>query len=78
MNNMRGMRMKKARRMRISAAILAAAMWTTIIAAQDTKSAPSGQQIPPPACLTLKGAWEGGDTACTDVTHQQWFADVSH
>jgi iron(II)-dependent oxidoreductase len=70
--------MKKVRRKRISAAILAAAMWTTIVAAQDTKSAPSGQQIPPPACLTLKGAWEGGYTPCTDATHQQWLADVSH
>lgn len=70
--------MKKAQRKRISAAILAAATWTTIVAAQDTKSAPSGQQIPPPACLTLKGAWEGGYTPCTDATHQQWLGDISH
>ena len=79
MKNMRGMRMKKAQRKRLSAAIFAAAaMSTTIVAAQDTKFAPSGQQIPPPACLTLKGAWEGGYTSCTDATHQQWLADVSH
>jgi gamma-glutamyl hercynylcysteine S-oxide synthase len=79
MKNVRGMRMKKAQRKRISAAIIvAAAMWTAIAAAQDTKSAPNGQQIPPPACLTLKGAWEGGYTPCTDATHQQWLADISH
>ena len=78
MKNVRGMRMKKAQRKRISAVILAAAMWTTIVAAQDTKAAPSGQQIPPPVCLTLKGAWEGGYTPCTDATHQQWLADISH
>ena len=78
MKNVRGMRMKKAQRKRISAVILAAAMRTTIIAAQDTKAAPNGQQIPPPVCLTLKGAWEGGSTPCTDATHQQWLADISH
>jgi iron(II)-dependent oxidoreductase len=79
MKYMRGTRMKKAQRKRISAVIIvAAAMWTAIAAAQDTKSAPSGQQILPPACLTLKGAWEGGYTPCTDATHQQWLADVSH
>jgi iron(II)-dependent oxidoreductase len=78
MKNMRGTRMKKAQRKRISAAILAAATWTTLGAAQDTKSASRGQQIPPPACLTLKGAWEGGGTPCTDATHQQWLADISH
>jgi iron(II)-dependent oxidoreductase len=36
------------------------------------------QRIPPPTCLTLKGAWEGGYTPCTDATHQQWLADISH
>ena len=77
MKNVRG-RMKKAQRKRISAAVLAAATWTTIVVAQDTKSAPSSQQIPPPTCLTLKGAWEGGYTPCTDATHQQWLADISH
>jgi formylglycine-generating enzyme required for sulfatase activity len=78
MKSMRGMRMKKAQGKRISAAIIVAAMWTAIAAAQDTKSAPNGQQIPPPSCLTLKGAWEGGYTPCTDATHQQWLADLSH
>jgi gamma-glutamyl hercynylcysteine S-oxide synthase len=68
----------KAQRKKITAAILAAAAWTTIAAAQDTKFAPVREQIPPPDCLTLKGAWEGGYTPCTDATHQQWLADISH
>src|SRR5271170_6637629 len=75
---MRGMKMNKAQRKRICAAILAGTTWTSIAAAQDTKFAPSGQQIPPPGCLTLKGTWEGGYTPCTDATHQQWLADISH
>ena len=78
MKNMKGMRMNEAQKKRISAAILAAAAWTMIAEAQDTKFAPQGQQIPPPGCLTLKGAWEGGYTPCTDATHQQWLADISH
>jgi hypothetical protein len=48
--------MMKAQRKRISAAILTVATWTMIAVAQDTKFAPSGQQIPPPGCLTVKGA----------------------
>ena len=47
-------------------------------AAQDTKYRPQNQQIPSPECLTLRGAWEGGYTPCTDVTHQQWLADITH
>jgi gamma-glutamyl hercynylcysteine S-oxide synthase len=46
--------------------------------AQDTKSAPVGQQIPPPTCLSLRGAWEGGYTPCTAETHQEWIADITH
>lgn len=45
---------------------------------QDTHYAPKGQQIPPPPCFTIRGAWEGGSTACTDSSHQEWLADVSH
>src|SRR4051794_2443515 len=47
-------------------------------AAQDTQYAPKEQQIPPPTCLTLRGAWEGGYTPCTALTHGQWLADISH
>jgi iron(II)-dependent oxidoreductase len=46
--------------------------------AQDTKNHAVNQQIPPPSCLTLKGAWEGGYTPCTDETHQEWLKDVTH
>ena len=45
---------------------------------QDTKNKPVNQQIPPPGCLTLKGAWEGGYIPCTDETHQEWLKDVTH
>src|SRR5450631_4114931 len=46
--------------------------------AQDTHYAPKGQQIPPPPCFSIRGAWEGGSTPCTDSSHQEWLADVSH
>jgi iron(II)-dependent oxidoreductase len=46
--------------------------------AQDTHYAPRGQQIPPPECLTARGAWEGGSKACTDATHAEWLADITH
>ncbi|HEX7729363.1 MAG TPA: SUMF1/EgtB/PvdO family nonheme iron enzyme [Terracidiphilus sp.] len=46
--------------------------------AQDSHYRPNGQQIPPPHCLTLRGAWEGGYTPCTAKTHQEWLDDVSH
>ena len=46
--------------------------------AQDTHYAPRGQQIPPPDCLIARGAWEGGSKACTDSTHQEWLADITH
>ncbi len=47
-------------------------------APQDTRSAPKNQLIPAPACLTLKGAWEGGYTPCTAATHEQWLDDIRH
>jgi len=46
--------------------------------AQDTHYDPRGQQIPPPTCLTLRGAWEGGHIPCTPFTHQEWLADITH
>ena len=45
---------------------------------QDTHYAPTRQQIPPPGCFTLRGAWEGGYTPCTATSHQEWLADVTH
>jgi hypothetical protein len=51
MKNMRGMRMKKAQGKRISAAIFAAAMWTTIVAGaryeiRSQRSADSPASLP--------------------------------
>ena len=46
--------------------------------AQDTFNAPRGQQIPPPGCFTIRGAWEGGYTPCTSFTHSEWLADITH
>src|ERR1700677_4419168 len=59
---------------------LAATLAVTMVAggAQDSKYTPVKQQIPAPACLTLRGAWEGGYTPCTAATHQEWLNDVTH
>ena len=58
--------------------LLLAAILVEPAYAQDTQSAPDGQQIPPPSCLTLSGAWEGGYTPCTAFTHRQWLTDITH
>jgi formylglycine-generating enzyme required for sulfatase activity len=55
--------------------LLSAAICTN---AQDTKFAPEGQQIPSPSCLTMKGAWEGGGSACSESEHESWLADIKH
>jgi len=46
--------------------------------AQDSKFAPQDQQIPTPGCLTMKAAWEGGGTACSQSEHEDWLADIRH
>ena len=56
---------------------LAAAVALSVYA-QDTQSAPVAQQIPPPPCLTMRGAWQGGYTPCTALTHEQWLTDITH
>jgi len=61
-----------------AALLFTVAVLTAPTAAQDTKYHPSGQQIPPPSCLTLRGAWEGGYTPCTPATHREWLDDVTH
>ena len=55
-----------------------AAVFTMRINAQDTHNGPRGQQIPPPACFTIRGAWEGGYTPCTAFSHREWLADITH
>jgi iron(II)-dependent oxidoreductase len=49
-----------------------------LAAAQDSHYRPQHQQIPGPACLTMKGAWEGGSKACTPADHEAWLADIQH
>ncbi len=48
------------------------------LSGQDTKYRPQQQQIPTPDCLTMRGAWEGGSTACTQHEHEAWLRDISH
>lgn len=45
---------------------------------QDAIYRPKNQLIPAPGCLAMKGAWEGGSTACTEASHQLWLKDVQH
>ena len=58
--------------------VLLAALSAAPLGAQDTHFAPRNQQIPPPPCLIIRGAWEGGYSACTPLSHQQWLADITH
>jgi iron(II)-dependent oxidoreductase len=59
----------------VAAMLLAAA---TIASAQDSHFRPEQQQIPSPSCLIMKGAWEGGSTACGPDEHATWLADIRH
>jgi gamma-glutamyl hercynylcysteine S-oxide synthase len=52
--------------------------FASLSAAQDSHYSPQDQQIPVPACLTMKGAWEGGSNACTPADHAAWLADIQH
>src|SRR5882757_7755280 len=44
--------------------------------AQDFRYQPKGQQIPPPACLTVDDPLE--DTPCTPDTHEEWLKAVTN
>jgi gamma-glutamyl hercynylcysteine S-oxide synthase len=55
-----------------------AAFASATIDAQLPPNGPGGQQIPSPPCLTIRGAWEGGYTPCTEFSHRQWLADIAH
>lgn len=57
---------------------LAAAILSNPAVGQDTFHAPQDQQIPPPACFTIRGAWEGGYVPCTPYSHTLWLNDVTH
>src|SRR3569833_3037725 len=58
--------------------IVFAVCFAAAATAQDSHYGPRGQQIPPPPCLTMHGAWEGGSTACHPATHQEWLRDITH
>jgi gamma-glutamyl hercynylcysteine S-oxide synthase len=49
-----------------------------IVAGQDTNFEPDHQQIPVPACLQMKAAWEGGSKPCEPADHYAWLADIRH
>jgi gamma-glutamyl hercynylcysteine S-oxide synthase len=51
---------------------------TTICFAQDSQFSPESQQIPVPACLSMKGLWEGGSKPCSETEHEGWLADITH
>ncbi len=50
--------------------------WTA--SAQDWLYLPKEQQIPVPACLTLRNAWESDTSPCTAETHSEWLETVTH
>ena len=57
-----------------------------IALAQDTKVVgrytdgfdPGPQQISAPACLSVRGAWEGGTAPCAPNEHEVWLEDIRH
>jgi gamma-glutamyl hercynylcysteine S-oxide synthase len=49
-----------------------------VAGAQDTKYGPKGQQIPSPDCMTMRAAFQGGDSPCPPGAHQDWLDDVTH
>jgi formylglycine-generating enzyme required for sulfatase activity len=66
--------------MRLTIVVLSGVILLTAVSipAQDSKFSPKGQQIPTPACLTMRGAWEGGSTPCTQNEHDSWLSDIRH
>jgi gamma-glutamyl hercynylcysteine S-oxide synthase len=60
---------------RATALILAALAIPAV--AQDWRYLPHEQQISPPACLSFRMPWEGGNTPCLPNTHQEWLKAVT-
>jgi gamma-glutamyl hercynylcysteine S-oxide synthase len=61
-------------------------LFALIALAQDTKVVgrytdgfdPGPQQISAPACLSVRGAWEGGTAPCAPNEHEVWLEDIRH
>jgi formylglycine-generating enzyme required for sulfatase activity len=49
---------------------------STALFSQDTKFRARNQLIPAPDCLTMRGAWLGGSSSCTESTHREWIEDI--
>ncbi|HEX4807658.1 MAG TPA: SUMF1/EgtB/PvdO family nonheme iron enzyme [Bryobacteraceae bacterium] len=63
---------------RLYSRILALLLLAGVALPQDTRYPPKNQLIPGPECLTLKEAWQGGDTRCDSASHDSWLRDVRH
>jgi len=64
--------------LRVSCVAVAFVTLSLLLTGQDTQFHPDDQLIPTPACLDMKGAWEGGSTPCTQDEHETWLADIRH
>jgi iron(II)-dependent oxidoreductase len=65
--------------MRLRPSVVALIFSVTVSASsQDTHFNPSGQQIPVPDCLTMRGVWEGGSRTCSTEEHKVWLKDIRH
>ncbi|MGC2164058.1 MAG: formylglycine-generating enzyme family protein [Silvibacterium sp.] len=69
-------RFANARLLVLFISVLATGMALPVVA-QDWRYMPQEQQIPPPACLTLQFAWEGGYTPCTPQMYGDWLNAVT-
>jgi formylglycine-generating enzyme required for sulfatase activity len=47
------------------------------VSAQDFRYQPHEQQIPPPACLTMRFPWEGGSAPCAAGSHAEWLKAIT-
>ncbi len=63
---------------RVAALVLTMGCLPALVRAQDTFYAPKEQQIPPPSCFTIRGAWEGGYVPCSAASHADWLRDITH
>ena len=48
------------------------------VAAQGSPDRPEGEQIPPPACLSQRPVWAGGNEPCTADSYSDWLKTIQH